>query len=32
MDTIFMNSEHSKTYDSRRLFLILSDKNITWKK
>ena len=26
MDTIFMNSEHSKTSNSRRLFLNLSDK------
>ena len=26
MDTIFMNSEHSKTPNSRRLFLNLSDK------
>ena len=26
MDTIFMNSEHGKTSNSRRLFLNLSDK------
>ena len=31
MDTIFMNSENSKTFDPHRLLLIFSDKtNLKW--